>query len=188
MFRFEQNGNLQLCIRSVSGVLYIHQIHQKSEPLTGFVRLYSKKETRQIKIRCQNLPEEPTDGFQGQILYAPVQSGKNQCHSCRKIIVWIVFINEQAGDPEQCNGIDNDAQWQIQYSQKGKYSHDHIHGKIPDQTFVVAAHIPAAQERQRGKWSDHGVFHAEKEICNKKYQGDNNGRSDSTLQHFFLFI
>ena len=61
MFRFEQNGNLQLCIRSVSGVPYIHQIHQKSEPLTGFVRLYSKKETRQIKIRCQNLPEEPTE-------------------------------------------------------------------------------------------------------------------------------
>ena len=113
---------------------------------------------------------------------------KNQCHSCRKIIVWIVFINEQTGDPEQCNGIDNDAQWQIQYSQKGKYSHDHIHGKIPDQTFVVVAHIPAAQEGQRGKWSDHGVFHAEKEICNKKYQGGNNGRSDSTLQHFFLFI
>ena len=73
----------------------------------------------------------------------------------------------------------------IQYSQKGKYSHDHIHGKIPDQTFVVVAHIPAAQERQRGKWSDHGVFHAEKEICNKKYQGGNNGRSDSALHAFF---
>ena len=99
-----------------------------------------------------------------------------------------VYRNEQTGNPEQCNGIDNDAQWQIQYSQKGKYSHDHIHGKIPDQTFVVVAHIPAAQERQRGKWSDHGIFHAEKEICNKKYQGGNNGRSDSTLQHFFLFI
>lgn len=74
------------------------------------------------------------------------------------------------------------------YSQKGKYSHVIYTEKIPDQTFVVAAHIPAAQERQRGKWSDHGVFHAEKEICNKKYQGGNNGRSDSTLQHFFLFI
>ena len=65
-------------------------------------------------------PEEPTDGFQGQILYAPVQSGKKSVPFLRKIIVWIVFINEQTGDPEQCNGIDNDAQWQIQYSQKGK--------------------------------------------------------------------
>ena len=52
---------------------------------------------------------------------------ENNCLDC-------IHQMSEAGDPEQCNGIDNDAQWQIQYSQKGKYSHDHIHGKIPDQT------------------------------------------------------